>query len=121
MKTRSMCSKHHFTMKTHSKCSRHYFGMKTRSMTSYYHFPPEIWEHIVSFVNSKACLKSLSLVSKTLYYIVCKKMWASADLKNPEALALWKNCGNICAISTYEKVCSMYCSIIYMCVSPFLL
>ena len=86
MKTRSMCSKHHFTMKTHSKCSRHYFGMKTRSMTSYYHFPPEIWEHIVSFVNSKACLKSLSLVSKTLYYIVCKKMWASADLKNPEAL-----------------------------------
>jgi len=48
--------------------------------------PPEIFHYIVSYINSTESLKSLSLVSKGTYAIVCEKLWSSVILKNADGL-----------------------------------
>jgi len=50
------------------------------------HLPPEIWVKIILYIDTKSCLKSLSLTCKTLNDLVFTKIWESVCIKRAEGM-----------------------------------
>ena len=48
--------------------------------------PAEIWEHIITFIQSKQDMKMMSLVNKSMHSLLYPKLWNSITLRDPELL-----------------------------------
>ena len=54
----------------------------SRNPTALLYLPIDIWEIVLKYINSKSCLKTTSLVSRSMYRLVQAKLYSS--------LVLWK-------------------------------
>jgi len=50
------------------------------------YLPLEVWEVILTFIDSKHYLKMMSLTSKSMYNLVHNKLWMSVTLREPDLL-----------------------------------